>query len=443
MKLADFEAVGRHDPAVGGPLDQRRLDALADGTIDLVFDEGIGVWFPEALEADCIPLELDPEAFAHLAVFGWRASAAEDALPAAGARLRRHRLQRLAALCQRITTGRCRLRRVRSVSRAPERVAVGRSAPTPALDMICARPTPRRWTCRCIPAPNAGTRSTPVRRGPSPLRSRAARRPRPRRIELAQELAGVLAQPRRLAPDLRRRRAPARRDPRRTDRPFGRMLDRREEADVGDVRIGEQRLRRMDRRTGMSASSKRRTASAVVISASARATIAYSSPMCFVRSSIVAYRGSSDSSGPAGEGEEAPPVRVGSRRRARDGPVAGRIGLAVGIEHPRIARRAERRFECTSRIGARPSPAAPSSRTSGPRPAVPRPCARDGRAPSRSPRRSRAPPSGRRPPAGHSAARPRTPRRASRARSRLESGRRRPGAAHSARPAGSRPRYSR
>ncbi|MGA2396240.1 MAG: TAXI family TRAP transporter solute-binding subunit [Candidatus Lustribacter sp.] len=72
MKLADFEAWGGSIQLVGGPMDKRRLDALADGTIDLVFDEGIGVWFPEALKADCIPLELDPAAFAHLAVFGWR-----------------------------------------------------------------------------------------------------------------------------------------------------------------------------------------------------------------------------------------------------------------------------------------------------------------------------------------------------------------------------------
>jgi len=72
MQLADFEAWGGSVQLVGGPMDKRRLDAMAEGTIDLVFDEGIGAWLHEALEADLIPLDLDPAAFAHLASFGWR-----------------------------------------------------------------------------------------------------------------------------------------------------------------------------------------------------------------------------------------------------------------------------------------------------------------------------------------------------------------------------------
>lgn len=72
MKLEDFESRGGSIQLVGGPMDQRRLDALAAGTIDLVFDEGIGVWFPEALEAGYLPLELDAETVAKLAAFGWR-----------------------------------------------------------------------------------------------------------------------------------------------------------------------------------------------------------------------------------------------------------------------------------------------------------------------------------------------------------------------------------
>jgi TRAP-type uncharacterized transport system substrate-binding protein len=72
MKLADFEAWGGTVQKVGGPMDERRLNALADGTIDLVLDEGISVWLDQALAASYVPLDLDPEAFTQMAELGWR-----------------------------------------------------------------------------------------------------------------------------------------------------------------------------------------------------------------------------------------------------------------------------------------------------------------------------------------------------------------------------------
>jgi len=72
MELSDFEVWGGSIQRVSGPGDERRLDALAAGTIDLVFDEGISAWLADALDANFVPLDLDDGAFAHLTSFGWR-----------------------------------------------------------------------------------------------------------------------------------------------------------------------------------------------------------------------------------------------------------------------------------------------------------------------------------------------------------------------------------
>lgn len=72
MTPTDFETWGGSIQLVGGPQDKRRHDALADGTIDLVLDEGISAWLSAALDADFLPLDLDPEVFAYLAPLGWR-----------------------------------------------------------------------------------------------------------------------------------------------------------------------------------------------------------------------------------------------------------------------------------------------------------------------------------------------------------------------------------
>lgn len=56
----------------GGPGDQRRLAALHAGEIDAIFDEGLPLWFDEALAAGMQAVPLDEHAFARLGALGWR-----------------------------------------------------------------------------------------------------------------------------------------------------------------------------------------------------------------------------------------------------------------------------------------------------------------------------------------------------------------------------------
>ena len=68
----DFEAWGCTIQRVHIPQSDVRLDALREGEIDVVIDEGVGSWFAEALAAGLVPLEFGDQAFAHLAALGWR-----------------------------------------------------------------------------------------------------------------------------------------------------------------------------------------------------------------------------------------------------------------------------------------------------------------------------------------------------------------------------------
>jgi TRAP-type uncharacterized transport system substrate-binding protein len=70
--LADLESWGGSLQLNGGPGDERRMKALNDGTIDAIFDEGLILWFDEALAADMRPVTLDDFAFKKLAALGWR-----------------------------------------------------------------------------------------------------------------------------------------------------------------------------------------------------------------------------------------------------------------------------------------------------------------------------------------------------------------------------------
>lgn len=70
--LADLESWGGSLQLNGGPGDKRRLDALQAGTIDAVFDEGLVLWFEEALAAGMEPVPLDNFALKKLAAIGWR-----------------------------------------------------------------------------------------------------------------------------------------------------------------------------------------------------------------------------------------------------------------------------------------------------------------------------------------------------------------------------------
>jgi TRAP-type uncharacterized transport system substrate-binding protein len=70
--LKDVESWGGRLVLCGGPSDKRRLEPMARGEIDAVFDEGIKVWLNEALAAGLVPIELDEDEFTALGKLGWR-----------------------------------------------------------------------------------------------------------------------------------------------------------------------------------------------------------------------------------------------------------------------------------------------------------------------------------------------------------------------------------
>jgi TRAP-type uncharacterized transport system substrate-binding protein len=72
MTVADIESWGGKIQRVGGPGAKQRIEGMRDGTLDAVFDEGLSAWLGEALDHDLVPLELEPEAFAHIEALGWR-----------------------------------------------------------------------------------------------------------------------------------------------------------------------------------------------------------------------------------------------------------------------------------------------------------------------------------------------------------------------------------
>ncbi len=72
MSLDEIKAWGGSLHLVGPPGDKRRIQAMREGTIDAVFDEGISVWLDEALANGFVPLDLDEAAFAHMTALGWR-----------------------------------------------------------------------------------------------------------------------------------------------------------------------------------------------------------------------------------------------------------------------------------------------------------------------------------------------------------------------------------
>ena len=70
--LADLESWGGSLQLNGGPGDERRLTALRNEEIDAVFDEGLPLWFDEALAQGLKPVPLDEFAFEQLGALGWR-----------------------------------------------------------------------------------------------------------------------------------------------------------------------------------------------------------------------------------------------------------------------------------------------------------------------------------------------------------------------------------
>ena len=70
--LADLESWGGSLQLAGGPGDKRRMDALHAGTIDAIFDEGLVLWFEEALAAGMEPVTLEESVLKKLEAIGWR-----------------------------------------------------------------------------------------------------------------------------------------------------------------------------------------------------------------------------------------------------------------------------------------------------------------------------------------------------------------------------------
>ncbi|CAN0362728.1 unnamed protein product, partial [Phaeothamnion confervicola] len=72
MSIDEIKSWGGSLQLIGTPGHKRRIDAIKDGTIDAIFDEGISVWGDEALANGFVPLDLDEAAFAHMTALGWR-----------------------------------------------------------------------------------------------------------------------------------------------------------------------------------------------------------------------------------------------------------------------------------------------------------------------------------------------------------------------------------
>jgi TRAP-type uncharacterized transport system substrate-binding protein len=73
FKLADIESWGGKLVLCGGPGDERRrMEPMARGEIDAVFDEGIKPWLAEALAAGLMPIGFDAAEYEQLGKLGWR-----------------------------------------------------------------------------------------------------------------------------------------------------------------------------------------------------------------------------------------------------------------------------------------------------------------------------------------------------------------------------------
>lgn len=72
FNLSDVESWGGSLQLNGGPSDERRLAGIRDGSVDIVFDEGIPSWLPFALEQGLKPLELEDGIMGRMEALGWR-----------------------------------------------------------------------------------------------------------------------------------------------------------------------------------------------------------------------------------------------------------------------------------------------------------------------------------------------------------------------------------
>jgi TRAP-type uncharacterized transport system substrate-binding protein len=56
----------------GPPNDERRMSAMASGELDAIFDEGLSLWFQEAIERQWRLIDLEDRHFQYLTELGWR-----------------------------------------------------------------------------------------------------------------------------------------------------------------------------------------------------------------------------------------------------------------------------------------------------------------------------------------------------------------------------------
>jgi hypothetical protein len=70
--LANVESWGGSLQLNGPPMDPRRLAGIGDGSIDIVFDEGIIGWLEVALEHGMISLTLEDRVMRQMVAIGWR-----------------------------------------------------------------------------------------------------------------------------------------------------------------------------------------------------------------------------------------------------------------------------------------------------------------------------------------------------------------------------------
>jgi hypothetical protein len=83
LSLPDIESWGGRIDYSAGPLDDKRLNGVRDGTIEAVFDEGVRGWAPLAMEHGMRFLDLDQHSRTRLDEVGWAIMPVRAALPEA------------------------------------------------------------------------------------------------------------------------------------------------------------------------------------------------------------------------------------------------------------------------------------------------------------------------------------------------------------------------
>lgn len=72
FSIAELESWGGTLQTNGGPGDKRRINAIREGSVECVIDEGITTWLHVALENGFEPVTLEDDIFAKMTALGWR-----------------------------------------------------------------------------------------------------------------------------------------------------------------------------------------------------------------------------------------------------------------------------------------------------------------------------------------------------------------------------------